>query len=140
MDNAFRAQDKMFQCFLADEPLCTLFGITDITDMTLVDAKIRRVAADTTVIDPSDTDVFPFFDFTFIPMYGVTCSKLVYRSTLEFNLYTSELGQAQDIFEAIKRILDDNYEETYIKYQGQGSSGIKDIYKYVFRVNLLVSS
>jgi hypothetical protein len=140
MDNAFRAQEKMFQCFLADKPLCTLFGITDITDMTLVDAKVRRVAADTTVIDPPNTDVFPFFDFTFLPMYGATCNKLVYRSTLEFNIYTSDLRQAEDIFTVIKRILDDNYEETYIKYQGQGSSGIKDIYKYTFRCNLLISS
>jgi hypothetical protein len=140
MDNAFRAQEKMFQCFLSDEPLCTLFGITDITDMTLVDAKVRRVAADTTVLDPSNTDVFPFFDFTFLPMYGATNNYLTYRSTLEFNIYVSELGQAQDIYETIKRILDDNYDESAVIYQGQGSSGIKDVYKYTFRIHLLIRS
>jgi hypothetical protein len=140
MKNAFGAQQKMFELFLADPTICSIFEITDPTDMTVVDSKIRRIAADSTLLKTDDITIFPFFDFTFIPMYGATNNFLVYRGTLEFNIYTSELGQAQIIYEAIKKVLDDNYEESSVYYQGQGSSGVENVYKWTFRVKNLTRS
>ena len=133
----FELQNKLFGLFIADTALCTVLGIADNTDIGLCDSKMRRIAADSTLLKPED---LPFFDYSFIPNYGQMKNYKVNRSTLEFNIYTPTLDNAGEIFRELKKILQENFEEAQIYYAGQASSGVSNVYRWNFRVHLLVSS
>ena len=139
MHDTFDILNLIFDKFIADEELPGIIGITDISDMAQCDSKFRRSFADMTVITPEEANtVLNFVDFSFVPSNSATANYLVNKETIEFNIYVSNLNQADEIYKAIKRILGrDDYQCTTAC---QAGCPIQGILRYRFTAKTLVSS
>lgn len=140
MNDQFDTQTELYNIFSINGKLLESLEIPNETNEDILNSKIRRVMADTTVMTQEDTSAMPFFDFTFVPMNGRTSNFLVSKSTLEFNVYSSTWSSVELIYKAIHNILNNIYEDAQVYYSGQGSSGITGVIRYVFRVHHLTKS
>lgn len=140
MNDQFDTQTELYNIFSINGKLLESLEIPSETNEDILNSKIRRVMADTTVMTQDDTSAMPFFDFTFVPMSGKTNNYLVSKSTLEFNIYSSTWSSVETIYKTIHDILQDTYEDAQVYYSGQGSSGITGVIRYVFRVRHLTKS
>ena len=140
MNDQFDTQTELYNIFSINGKLLESLEIPNETNEDILNSKIRRVMADTTVMTQEDTSTMPFFDFTFVPMSGRTSNFLVSKSTLEFNVYSSTWSSVELIYKAIHDILNNIYEDAQVYYSGQGSSGITGVIRYVFRVHHLTKS
>ena len=140
MNDQFDTQTELYNVFSINGKLLESLEIPNETNEDILNSKIRRVMADTTVMTQEDTSAMPFFDFTFVPMSGRTGNFLVSKSTLEFNVYSSTWSSVELIYKAIHNILNNTYEDAQVYYSGQGSSGITGVIRYVFRVRHLTKS
>lgn len=140
MNDQFDVQTELYNIFSTDSVLLSSLEIPGETNVDVLNNKIRRVMADTTVMTQEDTSTMPFFDFTFVPMTGRTSNFLVSKSTLEFNIYSSTLDSITSIYKRVHEILTETYEDAQVYYSGQGSSGISGVIRYVFRVHHLTKS
>ena len=140
MNDQFDTQTELYNIFSINGNLLESLEIPNETNEDILNSKIRRVMADTTVMTQEDTSTMPFFDFTFVPMNGSTGNFLVSNSTLEFNVYSSTWSSVESIYKVIHDILNNIYEDAQVYYSGQGSSGITGVIRYVFRVHHLTKS
>ena len=140
MNDQFDTQTELYELFSVNNNLLSALEIPGETNEDILNNKIRRVMADTTVMTQDDTSTMPFFDFTFVPMNGQTNNHLVSRSSLEFNIYSSTWSSVSSIYKVLHSILQNTYEDAQIYYSGQGSSGIIGVVRYVFRVRQLTKS
>ena len=140
MNDQFDTQTELYEIFSVNNNLLSALEIPGETNEDILNNKIRRVMADTTVMTQDDTSTMPFFDFTFVPMNGQTNNHLVSRSSLEFNIYSSTWSSVSSIYKVLHSILQNTYEDAQIYYSGQGSSGIIGVVRYVFRVRQLTKS
>lgn len=139
MKDTFDVLNDIFDKFIADPELPGIIGVTDISDMAQCDSKFRRSFADMTLITPEEaSSVLNFVDFSFIPSNSGTSNFLVNKETIEFNIYVSNLNQANEIYKAIHRILGrDDYQCTTA---AQAGCPIQGILRYRFTAKILVSS
>jgi len=137
--DTFDTLNLIFDKFITDEELPGIIGITDISDITQCDSRFRRSFADMTVMSFKETDTtVPFIDFSFVPSHSVTANYLVNKETIEFNIYVSNLNQADEIYKAIKRILGrDDYQCTTAC---QAGCPVQGVLRYRFTAKTLVSS
>ena len=140
MNDQFDTQVELYNIFSTSAELLDALEIPGVTDEDVLNNKIRRVMADTTVMQQDVNDTLPFFDYTFVPMNGQTNNHLVSRSSLEFNIYSSTWSSVSSIYKVLHSILQNTYEDAQIYYSGQGSSGIIGVVRYVFRVRQLTKS
>ena len=140
MNDQFDTQTELYELFSVNNNLLSALEIPGETNEDILNNKIRRVMADTTVMTQDDTSTMPFFDFTFVPMNGQTNNHLVSRSSLEFNIYSSTWSSVSSIYKVLHSILQNTYEDAQVYYSGQGSSGITGVIRYVFRVRHLTKS
>lgn len=140
MNDQFDTQTELYNIFSINSELLSALEIPGETNEDILNNKIRRVMADTTVMTQDDTSTMPFFDYTFVPMSGETNNYLVSKSTLEFNIYSSTWSSVESIYKIIHDILQNTYEDVQVYYSGQGSSGITGVIRYVFRVHHLTKS
>ena len=140
MNDQFDTQTELYELFSVNNNLLSALEIPGETNEDILNNKIRRVMADTTVMTQDDTSAMPFFDYTFVPMSGKTNNYLVSKSTLEFNIYSSTWSSVELIYKTIHGVLQNTYEDAQVYYSGQGSSGIIGVVRYVFRVRQLTKS
>ena len=140
MKDQFDVQVELYDIFSVSSELLEALEIPGETNEDILNNKIRRVMADTTVMTQDDVSTMPFFDYTFVPMRGQVNNFLVSKSTLEFNIYSSTWSSISSIYKVLHSILQNTYEDAQIYYSGQGSSGITGAMRYVFRVHQLTKS
>lgn len=136
MKSTFDLQDELFDLFRYDEELPVILGITDVNDIGQCDNKIRRQCQDPTLLT---TDVLDFFDYSFVDARP-TKNYLVNFGLLEINIFAGNRYKAKLIYDPIKRILKDNYDNMQVYSEGQVNSPIRDIYCYRIRLKPLVNS
>jgi hypothetical protein len=141
MRDTFDIQSDMYKVFTSDDTLLTLMGLQGVTDDDILSQRIRKVFADTTIINEEETRAsLPFFDFTVLPMRSSTGNFLVIKPLFEFNIYTGVLSDTIAIYKRLKALLGMYFDDSEIIYEGQGSSGIIGIVKNVFRIHQLAKS
>lgn len=135
MKDQFDVQQDLYNIFSTDSELLELLWIPNETNEDTLASKIRLIMADTTVMQQDDVDTLPFFDVTFVPMRSQTNNYLLSRGTLEFNIYGTSWATVRDIYRRIHKLLEDNYSDAQVYYEGQGASGITGVVRYVFRTH-----
>ena len=140
MKNPFEVSNDLFDLFRSSTELCSALGIPSVSAMSVYDDKIRRIAADATLLDPNDTSVFPFIDYSWIPASGKQRNMLSFKGVLEFNIWTSQMYDASVIYPILKSLIRENYNEADMIYAAGVSSGIPNIYRFRFRMTLLLNS
>ena len=139
MKNPFEVANDLFDVFMASTELTCALGIPEGATIDVYDGKIRRVAADATLLDVNDTSIFPFIDYSWIPASGQQKNMLTFKGVLEFNIWTSNQYEAGVIYEILKKLIKDNYDSDMI-YLAAVASGIPNIYRFRFRMQLLIES
>lgn len=139
MKNPFEVANDLFDVFMASTELTCALGIPEGATIDVYDGKIRRVAADATLLDVNEQDVFPFIDYSWIPASGQQKNMLTFKGVLEFNIWTSNEYESGIIYEILKKLIKDNYDSDMI-YMAAVASGIPNIYRFRFRMNLLIES
>ena len=140
MKDTFDISNQMFNIFMTSADLASALGIAGDATVADYDNKIRRVAADATVLDPNDTTLFPFFDFAWIPASGQQKNHLTFKGVLEFNIWTSQMYDAEVIYKILRVILKSTFDDTDMIYSAAVSSGIPNIYRYRMRLSVLCGS
>ena len=72
MNDQFDTQKELYKLFSVNSNLLSAIEIPGETNEDILNNKIRRVIADTTVMTQEDISTMPFFDYTFVPMNGKT--------------------------------------------------------------------
>jgi hypothetical protein len=138
MKDTFDVLDDIFSNFVNDLVLPGLMGIVDVSDMEVCDSKFRRNFADSTLVTPEELN---FIDFSYIPSHSETSNFLVNRETLELNIYSGNIYQANMIYKEIHRIFKDKYSnELQCTTPCQAGCPIQGIVRYSFRAKGLVGS
>ena len=140
MNDTFDISNQMFNLFMASAELASALGIASDATVADYDNKMRRVAADATLLDPNDTTLFPFFDFSWIPAAGQQKNHLTFKGVIEFNLWTSQMYDAEIIYKILKGILKSAFDDADMIYSAAVSSGIPNIYRYRMRLSVLCGS
>lgn len=140
MNDTFDVVNQMFNLFMASAELASALGIASNATVADYDNKMRRVAADATLLDPNDTTLWPFFDYSWIPAVGQQKNHLTFKGVLEFNIWTSQMYDAEVIYRILKEILKSAYDDADMVYSAAVSSGIPNIYRYRMRLAIVVSS
>ena len=139
MKNPFQVSNDLFDVFMASTELTCALGITEGATMDVYDGKIRRTAADATLLDVNDPTIFPFIDYSWIPASGQQKNMLTFKGVLEFNIWTSNEYEAGILYEILKKLIK-TYGETEMIYAAAVASGIPNIYRFRFRMGLLIES
>ena len=139
MKNPFQVSNDLFDVFMASTELTCALGITEGATMDVYDGKIRRTAADATLLDVNNT-MFPFIDYSWIPASGQQKNMLTFKGVLEFNIWVSQMYDASVIYATLKKIIKDNYGDSDMIYVAAVASGIPNIYRFRFRMGLLIES
>lgn len=134
MKDTFNLQDAVFDLFKVDVELLGLLG-DPIGDDEL-NNKIRRETFDDSQLDASSVNFVSFF---FLDT-GATENYLVNKGLLQFDLYCDSRYSAQRISTVIKRILNDNFEDFKVVFEGQRYAFNPSIYKYAIRVKPLITA
>ena len=134
MKDTFSLQDAVFDLFKVDAELLGLLG-DPIGDDEL-NNKIRRETFDDSQLDASSVNFVSFF---FLDT-GATENYLVNKGLLQFDLYCDSRYSAQRISTVIKRILNDNFEDFKVVFEGQRYAFNPSIYKYAIRVKPLITA
>ena len=134
MKDTFNLQDTVFDLFKVDVELLGLLG-DPIGDDEL-NNKIRRETFDDSQLDASSVNFVSFF---FLDT-GATENYLVNKGLLQFDLYCDSRYSAQRISTVIKRILNDNFEDFKVVFEGQRYAFNPSIYKYAIRVKPLITA
>ena len=134
MKDTFNLQDAVFDLFKVDIELLGLLG-DPIGDDEL-NNKIRRETFDDSQLDASSVNFVSFF---FLDT-GATENYLVNKGLLQFDLYCDSRYSAQRISTVIKRILNDNFEDFKVVFEGQRYAFNPSIYKYAIRVKPLITA
>ena len=134
MKDTFNLQDAVFDLFKVDVELLGLLG-DPIGDDEL-NNKIRRETFDDSQLDASTVNFVSFF---FLDT-GATENYLVNKGLLQFDLYCDSRYSAQRISTVIKRILNDNFEDFKVVFEGQRYAFNPSIYKYAIRVKPLITA
>ena len=134
MKDTFNLQDAVFDLFKVDIELLGLLG-NPIGDDEL-NNKIRRETFDDSQLDASSVNFVSFF---FLDT-GATENYLVNKGLLQFDLYCDSRYSAQRISTVIKRILNDNFEDFKVVFEGQRYAFNPSIYKYAIRVKPLITA
>lgn len=113
-------------------------GIPNETDEDVLTSKIKISLSDTNVLDVNNPNVFPFFDFTFVPTNGYIGNHLVCKSILEFNIYTTTTNEANLLYKSLRRLLAGILEDDSVYFSGQTTSGIAGVFKFTFRVKPII--
>lgn len=140
MKNPFEIANDLFDVFMASTELTCALGIPEGATIDVYDGKIRRVSADATLLDVNEQDVFPFIDYSWIPASGQQKNMLTFKGVLEFNIWSAQMYSADAIYVALKKIIKDNYGDSDMIYAAAVPSGIPNIYRFRFRMNLLIES
>ena len=139
MKNPFQVSNDLFDVFMASTELTCALGITEGATMDVYDGKIRRTAADATLLDVNNPTIFPFIDYSWIPASGQQKNMLTFKGVLEFNIWTSNEYEAGILYEILKKLIK-TYGETEMIYVAAVASGIPNIYRFRFRMGLLIES
>ena len=139
MKNPFQVSNDLFDVFMASTELTCALGITEGATMDVYDGKIRRTAADATLLDVNDPTIVPFIDYSWIPASGQQKNMLTFKGVLEFNIWTSNEYEAGILYEILKKLIK-TYGETEMVYVAAVASGIPNIYRFRFRMGLLIES
>ena len=134
MKDTFNLQDAVFDLFKVDVELLGLLG-DPIGDDEL-NNKIRRETFDDSQLDASSVNFVSFF---FLDT-GATENYLVNKGLLQFDIYCGSRYSAQRISTVIKRILNDNFEDFKVVFEGQRYAFNPSIYKYAIRVKPLITA
>ena len=134
--DSFGTQDIIFDDFAADNELNGLLGITDNTNNEQLNNKIYREELPIVQITP---EALPFLYIVFINAHA-TNNFMVNKGVLELSVYAGTRYDAMNIIRACKEILQNNYEDYQIIHEGQVSSGVSGIYKYILRFTPLIES
>ena len=86
-----------------------------------------------------DASSVNFVSFFFLDT-GATENYLVNKGLLQFDLYCDSRYSAQRISTVIKRILNDNFEDFKVVFEGQRYAFNPSIYKYAIRVKPLITA
>lgn len=140
MNTQIGLSNELFDLFATSEDLLSLLNVTVNDSIDVLDNKLRRVAADSTFLDTNDTSLFPFIDFSWIPNNGTQRNVLTFKGVLEFNIWTSQFSDAEAIFNILMSLMKSKYEGVTMIYSGAQSSGLANVYRWVFRVCFLVKS
>lgn len=131
----FDIQNAIYDLFTADTELMTLLQVAIDAEDELKNNRVRRQELDVTLIT---ADILPFITVVFLPANNPTDSYAQKRGLLEISIYCSVPYTAGLIFKRAKVILQNNFEDMAIGYEGASSSGVAGIYKYIFRCKPIV--
>ena len=140
MQNPFDIVDDLFGYFMQSAELSTALGIAEGATIDVYDKKIRRTAADATLLDPNDTTIFPFIDYSCIPSAGQQKNMMVFKGVLEFNIWTGYMYDASVIYGILKTIIKTNFSDSDMVYAAAVASGIPDVYRFRFRMSVIIEA
>jgi hypothetical protein len=129
----FDVKNKIYQLFTADTELMGLL-MSPATDEEKND-RVRKLELDVKEIT---ADIIPFVTVVFLPANNPTSSYAQKHGLLEISIYCSAPYEANFIFKRIKKIIQSNFEDMAIGYEGASSSGVLGIYKYILRCKPIV--
>lgn len=147
--DAFDFQDKVMDLLIKDETFCTLMDIpypepdpnvvSDDEYQAYNDKVNQRVKRQIYSTDVLQQDSIPVVIEYFYNAYQ-TNNFLMNHGAFQIDVYTYERYQAVQIVRAIKRVVQDNFEDMYLFHENQTSSGIEGVYEYSLRFLPLISS
>lgn len=137
MKHTVELKQELFKLFKKDKQICELLNITENSTVEEINRKIKRQFEADDILD----DKLPlFFIFTFIPSIGETWNYLVNKNLLEFRIYGRYQSKVDKLYLAIKRVLQDNYEDSRVITEGSFATGNQNLVGYLFRIRPLTWS
>jgi hypothetical protein len=143
----FKYLRGLLELFEADINVKTVLSIPDKSSFAdendywiVVNQKLRRGKYDPTLFNSSDEQMFPFIDFAFVPYSGFQKNYLTAKGCMECCIWTTNIDAAEEIFNAIEPVIKTFDSDVGIYIGGQKSSGIQNVYCWMFRVFPLLKS